>query len=287
MSEPWAQNSKQLTLFAEAFPVSRIALLADEAVLRTSATSGRSSPELFASVGLGGWSQRTSQGYFPQRLDGSLARFSETWPRAGMTRNGTAYRQVPSAPLTDAIASGSWPTPDAGAFNLHESPESVQARREVQLQKHRNGNGFGLRLATAAQLWPTPCTTDAANVPYQKGKHGQRYPMLLGAVRPETMWPTPPAITDTGGAAMCKWGGSGARAKLRTMTTSQELNGALNPQWVSWLMGYPVDWCDLPAGSLKTSRTASKSSPASAIASCRKSRNGSRTASAPPKGCDI
>lgn len=59
------------------------------------------------------------------------------------------------------------------------------------------------------------------------------------------MWPTPTAITDTGGAAMCKWGGSGARAKLRTMTTSQELNGALNPTWVEWLMGYPLEWTAL------------------------------------------
>jgi len=22
-------------------------------------------------------------------------------------------------------------------------------------------------------------------------------------------------------------------------------SGQLNPQWVSWLMGFPIDWCDL------------------------------------------
>jgi hypothetical protein len=133
-------------------------------------------------------------------------------------------------------------------------------------------------------LWPTPCAADAKNVPYQKGDHGTRYPMLLGAVDPArmwptpnvpnggrkpkggmsrtgmtpdgkkrqvglenavTMWPTPTAMTGGGGAAMCKWGGSGARAKLRTMTTPQELNGALNPAWVSALMGYPPDWTEV------------------------------------------
>jgi hypothetical protein len=69
--------------------------------------------------------------------------------------------------------------------------------------------------------------------------------MLLGAVEPARMWPTPTAVTDTGGSAMCKWGGSGARAKLRAMTSSQELNGALNPTWVELLMGFPPGWTDL------------------------------------------
>ena len=46
---------------------------------------------------------------------------------------------------------------------------------------------------TAAKLWPTPCAEDAKNVPYQKGKDGTRYPMLLGAVAPARMWPTPRA----------------------------------------------------------------------------------------------
>ena len=55
-------------------------------------------------------------------------------------------------------------------------------------------------------------------------------------------WPTPTAVTATGGAALCKWGGSGARAKLRTMVTEKELNGPLNPEWVSWLMGWPKGW---------------------------------------------
>jgi len=55
-------------------------------------------------------------------------------------------------------------------------------------------------------------------------------------------WPTPTAVTATGGAALCKWGGTGARAKLRKMVTEKELNGPLNPEWVSWLMGWPKGW---------------------------------------------
>src|SRR4051812_35569144 len=35
-------------------------------------------------------------------LDGDLAEFSETWPRAGMTRSGIAYPLKPLAPTTNA-----------------------------------------------------------------------------------------------------------------------------------------------------------------------------------------
>jgi hypothetical protein len=102
-------------------------------------------------------------------------------------------------------------------------------------------------LATMAKRdsWPTPQRHD-----FQKGdpnrvgrygtKHGGRN--LNDEI---AKWPTPTAVTDTGGAALCKWGGSGARAKLRTMVTPQELNGALNPDWVCWLMGWPISWTSL------------------------------------------
>ena len=39
------------------------------------------------------------------------ATFSETWPRSGLMRNGTAYQLPPLVPLTDETASGYWPTP--------------------------------------------------------------------------------------------------------------------------------------------------------------------------------
>lgn len=59
------------------------------------------------------------------------------------------------------------------------------------------------------------------------------------------LWPTPTAVTSSGGAALCKWGGSGSRAMLKKIVTPAELNGALNPTWVEWLMGWPLGWTDL------------------------------------------
>jgi hypothetical protein len=37
------------------------------------------------------------------------------------------------------------------------------------------------------------------------------------------------------------------------------IGGALNPQFVSWLMGYPLDWCDMPEESQEMCQTESAS----------------------------
>ena len=94
---------------------------------------------------------------------------------------------------------------------------------------------------SASGLWQTPVADDAVN--RQAGKWNSRgEPKLSAQVK---LCPTPTAMNFTGGAAMCKWGGAGARAKLKTMFTPEEINGQLNPQWVEWLMGWPIGWTDL------------------------------------------
>lgn len=98
----------------------------------------------------------------------------------------------------------------------------------------------------ASGLWPTPTVSGNYN---RKGASKSSGDGLATAVK---KWPTPTAVTDSGGAALCKWGGSRSREKLRTMVTPEELNGALNPTWVEWLMGWPLGWTDLrPLGTDK------------------------------------
>ena len=143
--------SAQLTLFAEAFPVSLIVSPADAAPPPTTATSGRSSPDLFASCDPDGSWLKTSQGYSQANLDGSLERFSETWPRSGMTRSGIAYLRQPSAPLTGGIESGLWPTPCAQEDN--KSPAAHMAMKA----RMKGGPRYTVTsLQVAAKVWPTP-----------------------------------------------------------------------------------------------------------------------------------
>ena len=128
-------------------------------------------------------------------------------------------------PLAQRVAQRMWPTPSACVANLGEGTETWLERRERVKKTAQNGNGMGMPLTIAVKLWPTPTR-----------------------------------VTATGGAALCKWGGSGARAKLHTMVTPEELNGALNPTWVEWLMGFPLGWTDLEPSETLSSRKSSKSS---------------------------
>jgi len=95
---------------AEDFPASPTHSPAAVADPPMTATSGPSTPVSFASYDHDGSWRKTCQGYSQVTLDGSLERFSETWPRAGMTRNGIAYLRSPLAPVTDATESGLWRT---------------------------------------------------------------------------------------------------------------------------------------------------------------------------------
>jgi len=94
---------------------------------------------------------------------------------------------------------------------------------------------------TGSGLWPTPQTSEAKsdtlNVEnrIEKGKQI----MLCHAVR---MWATPQS-RDYKGAP-----GEGARANGGFQSSLPADVGAnLSPDWVEWLMGWPVGWTDVGA----------------------------------------
>ena len=112
--QPWTA----LTLWPADTPASHLAspVTAPEATIPD--TSGPSSPTAFAWYDPATHSWRTCQATLVSDSD----RYSETWPRSGMTQDGTAYQLPPSAPRTSAIAyslsqgtqgpnsDGLWPT---------------------------------------------------------------------------------------------------------------------------------------------------------------------------------
>lgn len=163
-------------------------------------------------------------------LLGDSELFSETWPRWGSMRNGESFqRQIPAL-RTFASESGLWPTPNA-----------LPASNDLNLRCSGDGRSKPNKLgwAVAESLYPTPVASDTGQ---RKKKYSQGGTPLSLYVN---MIPTPTAMNFTGGAAMCKWGGAGARAKMKTMFTSEEMNGPLNPMWVEWLMGWIIGWTDL------------------------------------------
>ena len=133
---------------------------AGDSPVRTSATpvSGPESPGQDPGSGLrcADWfarfdpvssSWKTSQLY----LDGVWESYSETWPRAGTMRNGTAYRRPPLAPLTAVIGFSSLPTPVAAEWtsNIGGSRGRVGKVRYSLIGMARYG------------MWPTPTAADS------------------------------------------------------------------------------------------------------------------------------
>lgn len=171
---------------------------------------GRSTPESLGRFDPDSSSWKTSQ----RCLLGGWETYSETWPRSGLMRSGTAYRLPPLVPLTSGIASGLWPTPDASVMQDGEKPETWLARRERIKAQKRNGNGMGMPLAMAVQLWPTPTTVSGHNV-----------------------------------GRLDEWGGARSRQLISHLPKS-ERSGRLSPHFPEWLMGYPIGYTD--CGHLET-----------------------------------
>jgi hypothetical protein len=168
-------DSPQLTLFAEDFPVSPTPLLADVPAPTTSAISGPNTLDSFANLDPDGSWRKTCQGYSQVTLDGSLERFSETWPRAGMTRNGIAYRRQPSAPLTDVIVSGLWPTPDASCGERGGTPK---------LGPRPSGAKRYVSLNDRVRQWPTPTARDHKSDSCSEEFRQARDAMTMGKTLP-------------------------------------------------------------------------------------------------------
>jgi hypothetical protein len=117
-SQPTFFDGMELPLMSsrEAFRAKTLALpeSSGEWAKAPAPACGPKSSDLLASYDPNTSSWRTSQRCFLAQANGEaggLAEFSETWPSAGMMRNGTAYRLTLSAWDFPAPASGLSPTP--------------------------------------------------------------------------------------------------------------------------------------------------------------------------------
>lgn len=152
--------------------------------------------------------------------------FLETWPRWGSMRNGVSFlRPIPTLPIY-ASASGLWPTPTVcGNYNKPGASKNA---------------GWGL--SSAAKLWPTPTASLASKggrVTPRKSREGGT---LIEAVSARSMWPTPCASASKGsslGALTRKDGKSRVNDRIDHAVMASD-GGQLNPEWVEWLMGWPI-----------------------------------------------
>ena len=150
-------------------------------------------------------------------LLGGLEPFSETWPRWGLMRDGVCWEQMkpPSRLIAERSRSATRGI-ESGSWVADRAPTpTVCGNYNRKGASPTSGDG----LATwVRQRLPTPRCHDA-----------------------KVMGPSELNRNSVRLAAMVKW-----------PKESQQPGGPLNPEWVEWLMGWPIGWTDLEA--LETGR---------------------------------
>ena len=141
------------------------------------------------------------------------------WKPKTTPANRLLFQLAPSMPHTDATGSGLLHTPTAKANQMAPSMNSGWwATPDASPRGSR-----------AADLVKNGSTVE------RRGSGQMRGIDLQTQVK---MWPTP-TTQDA------KNNGGESQHSRNTKPLNAEIGGALNPQWVEWLMGYPEGWTDL------------------------------------------
>ena len=164
---------------------------------------------------------RTAQCSLLEDLNESL----QTLPQWGMTVGGELYLLPTLVQTTNEKESGLWLTPSTVDIPTR-STESMEKRLEYRKKIGRNGVGAGCLSEQVEwsgkgqpigyitkETWPTPKCSDS------------RHAISRHITNPEGMW-------------------KGNLGEV-VMSTLAPTTGRLNPTWVEWLMGWPLEWTDL------------------------------------------
>ena len=171
--------------------------------------------------------------------------------------------QAKTLPISDTGVglSVSWPTPKAGD---HVGPEDVKRvfknKQGYSKTRKKSGVRYGASLPDAVnyenKMFPTPTTQEIEHPNAELTKTGRRKSKdgksshSLNLADTVKMWPTHAAHEGRLGYQRRDTGKKGTQKSLTTIVIDsqggrEKTTGQLNPQWVEWLMGYPIGWTDL------------------------------------------
>lgn len=174
--------------------------------------------ESFARYDHNSHSWKTSQ----LSLTGDWAEYSETWPQSGSMLSGECSAQPALERLTADDESGLWQTPVADDA--------------VERAKGKWNSRGEPKLSAQVKLWPTPRATD--------GEKGGRATPRKSRPLSEVVFATPTVHGNYNRKGASSTSGDGLATQVGTM---------LNPQWVAWLMMFPIGWVSLePWGTHKS-----------------------------------
>ena len=231
------QDFEQLMLFPADSPASRFPQPGSEEARKMTVTSGLRCLELSRKSGPLGSLEKMLLGSSQWRS----TRCYLTW-KGRATKQGRLYfRLVPSMPRTGEIERASWAGKENRPIYFIPTPRAGSKSAEHDL-KHGNLKG--------AVMYATPQARDYRTGQRERWRNPARSRNLNDQVA--AMYPTP-----TTGAGLC--GGTGNYQQLKALEVSGQITeeerrsmaagngGQLNPEWVEWLMEFPLGWTDLNA----------------------------------------
>jgi len=131
---------------------------------------------------------------------------SDDLPKSGTMRNGKLYERQTLVRPTEEQESGLWPTPRANpAMASTITPENCHDPKRFP----------NLETEVGRRMWPTPAASDNRDSGHMDNPAVKR--------RVE----------------------KGKQIGLTTAVKPHKMKGALNPEWVEPLMGFPVGWTEL------------------------------------------
>ena len=164
--------------------------------------------------------------------------YSETWPRWGTMRGGECWAQLMPVLRTSATASGLWLTPTCMNIEPTDDRRTKRAQYRATVGRQDLPGGLAEQVMTR-KFWPTATARDWKGANTEQGltrKDGKsRMDQLANAVEFAT-----PQARDFRTGQESRWDNP---AKTRNL--NDQLGGQLNPTWVEWLMGWPLEWTDL------------------------------------------
>jgi hypothetical protein len=223
----------------EVVPANPSASLASKRAKRTRATSGQnSSASLPPAAPMSLWESRLRQ-----RLAnlGSMECVL-TWKESVTPQGRPLSRLVPSTRPTAGTDCGLWPTTKTGS---EESLESWEQRKAPEYQKYP-GKGLGSAPLNvlAKAMWATARSCSAMARDWRSDRGQQTSEELYGAKGR----PLPRQVYEALGE------------KPLGSVEQTEKPGALNPEFVSWLMGFPPEWVNCAPSAMPSSRKSRRKS---------------------------
>ncbi len=214
------QDLKQSPYSPADFPVSRSALQDDEKALRMNATCGRKCAELLPNCGPLGCLGKM---LLASSIWGSTKR-SLTWQKRDTLFSHSYFRLAASArgmSVSELLSSRlMFPTPLASDNNTNRDAQNLDVFLSdggILRKRNKNGSIWSLSLS-AGVFYLTPVASGG----------------FRSTLKPSAFDP--------------KKKDGNLSAQMIYLEKPASDNAALNPDWVEWLMGFPLGWTDVSSG---------------------------------------